>query len=223
MQKNTLSAFITGIDVDTVLQNKIDLAKQGLTLYKEQKRYADQAVLLQKLISIKPKPTINDYFDLTVAYYFAEQKPKSREEALKMIQNYPDQVYGYEWAYNNSLALDSVKKDSIAVPDAKKLNEFAAKDTVKYRKQYISTNRYLAAYYINDAKDKETALQYFNKWLEVDPANGDMIRQYIESIKKMPAQKGNNTRPNGNPPPPKPNSKASPVKTTTKTSVVKKP
>jgi hypothetical protein len=123
------------------------------------------------------------------------------------------------------MTLDSVKKDSIAVPDAIKLHEFAAKDTAKYRKQYISTTRYLASYYINDAKDKEKALQYFNKWLDIDQANKETIQGYIESIKKMPAPKGTgtNTRPNGNPPPPKPNSKASPVKTTTKTSVVKKP
>lgn len=66
--------------------------------------------MLQKLIEIKPKPTINDYFDLTLAYYFSANYGKSREEALRMVEKYPDQVYGYEWAYNSSITVDTLKK-----------------------------------------------------------------------------------------------------------------
>jgi hypothetical protein len=159
-------------------------------------------MLLEKMISLKPKPTINDYFDLALSYYFASNYGKSRETALIMEEKYADQVYGYEWAYNNSVAVDTVKKDSIAVPDALKLYEFAQKDTAKYRKQYINSIRYLAAYYINDAKDKEKSLEYFNKWLEADAANATTIQSYIDQIKKMPATKASSTRNGTNKPGP---------------------
>ena len=109
---------------------------------------------------------------------------KSRDAAQTIIQKYPQQVYGYEWSFNNAMAIDTVRKDSIAVPDALRLNEFSATDTTKFRKQYISSVRYLAAYYINDARDREQALVYFRKWLAIDPANAPTIQGYIDQIEK---------------------------------------
>ena len=53
----------------------------------------------------------------------------------------------------------------------------------------MSSIRFLAQYSYNIAKDKEKSLDYFAKWLEVDPANADAINSYIEQIKKMPAPK----------------------------------
>jgi hypothetical protein len=110
-----------------------------------------------------------------------------------MVQKYPQQVYGYEWSFNNAMAIDTVRKDSIAVPDALRLNEFSATDTAKFKKQYISSTRYLASYYINDARDRDQALIYFRKWLAVDPANAATIQGYIDQIEKSaaPARPGN--------------------------------
>lgn len=209
-----LNTYMKGVEYDTVLTSKIDYLKQGIAYFKEKKLYDKQAILLEKMMSIKPKPNLNDYFDLTYAYYFSQNYVKAMDDAKKMKELYPDQVYGHEWIYNISIAVDTVKKDSIAVPAALGLYEFAQKDTAKFRKQYLNTVRYLAAYYINVAKDKEKSLEFFNKWLEADPANQATISSYIEQIKKMPPPKS--TRPNGNPPPPKPNTKATqPVKSTT--------
>jgi tetratricopeptide (TPR) repeat protein len=217
--EEVMNTYLTGVDADTVVNSKIDFMKQGIAYFKDKKLYNNQATLIQKLISLKPKPNLNDYFDLTIAYYFDKDYPKAREEALGMIQKYPDQVYGYEWAYNVAIAVDTLKKDSIAFQDASALWAFAEKDTAKYRKQYISSVRYLAAYYINKEKNKEKALEFFNKWLEADPANAETISGYIEQIKKMPGGK-TGTRPSGNPPPPKPNTKATqPVKTTTSSAI----
>ena len=169
------STYMTGIALDTTVDAKIGFLKKGIAYFKENKQRDKEALMLQKLIELKPKPTINDYFDLTLAYYFGAQYTKSRDEALKMKQNYADQVYGYEWAYNNSITIDTVKKDSIAVPDALQLYEFSQKDTAKFRKQYINSVRYLAAYYINVAKDKEKSLVFFTKWLEADSANAPLV------------------------------------------------
>lgn len=193
------NTYIGGFSLDTTVVAKVDFLKKGAAYFKENKIRDKEALMLEKLIEIKPKPTINDYFDLTLAYYFDSNYVKSRNTASKMVVSYPDQVYGYEWMYNNSIAVDTVKKDSIAAPDALKLYEFAQKDTVKFKKQYLSSVRFLAAYYINQAKDKEKSLEFFTKWLEADPANSTAIQQYIDQIKKMPARQ--TTAPKGNAPP----------------------
>src|SRR6185503_16010404 len=95
--------------------------------------------------------------------------------------------YGYEWTFNASRAVDTLKRDSIAVPDALKLHAFSQQDTVKYKKQYISTSTFLADYYINTAKNKDSALIYFQKWHDNDSANATKVQEYIDQIKKMPA------------------------------------
>jgi len=180
------NTYMAGIALDTTAEAKVGYLKKGVAYFKENKIRDKEAQMIQKLIEIKPKPTINDYFDLTLAHYFSGNNAKSREAALLMRDDkYPDQVYGYEWALNNSIVLDSAKQDSIAVPDALKLYGFADKDTVKFKKQYISSVRFLAAYYINKAKDKDKSLEFFGKWLAADPANSPTIQPIIDQIKKM--------------------------------------
>jgi Flp pilus assembly protein TadD len=179
------NAYIKGAPMDTVISSRIDFLKQGATYFKTAKVRDREGDLIEEIIKLKPKPTINDYFDLTLARYFSADYVRSRATALTMIEKYPDQVYGYEWAFNNSYTVDTVKKDSVAVPDALKLYAFAEKDTAKFKKQYLTTVKFLGSYYINDAKDKEKSLEYFNKWLAADPANAPTIQKYIDDIKKM--------------------------------------
>lgn len=196
--EEVFSNYVTGVKVDTVLADKIDFLKQGAKFFKDNKKRGYEAQLIQMIIDLKPNPTINDYFDLTIANYFAPDYFKSREAALKMQEKFPDQVYGYEWAYNNAVAIttDTTLSDSlrtkynneIGAPDATKLYEFAQKDTVKYKSQYINAIKFLAAYYINVAKDKEKSLEFFQKWKSIDSANADAIQGYIDQIQKMPGK-----------------------------------
>jgi Flp pilus assembly protein TadD len=208
------NAYLKGAPLDTVLTSRIDFLKQGIAYFKTAKIRDKEGDLIEQMIAIKPKPTINDYFDLTLARYFTPDYGKSRAEAIKMIEKFPDQVYGYEWAFNTSNAVDTVKKDSIAMPDALKLYEFAQKDTAKFKKQYLTSVRFLSTYYINQAKDKVKSLEFFNKWLVADPENATAIQEYIKQIEKMPAKQS--TPPRGNTPPAKTTDKKLPEKTDTK-------
>lgn len=221
------NTYMAGVALDTTVDAKLGYIKKGVAYFKENKIRDKEALMIQKMIELKPKPTINDYFDLALAYYFTPNYAKSRETALLMRDTkFPDQVYGYEWAYNNAIAVDTVKKDSIAVPDALKLYEFSQKDTAKFRKQYINSVRYLAAYYINVAKDKDKSLEFFGKWLEVDPANAPTIQPIIDQIKKMQTKPSVPPRGNAIPPVKTTSSKKTPPVTTPKsktTTTAKKP
>jgi hypothetical protein len=186
--------------------------------------------MIQMVIDLKPKPTINDYFDLALAQYFAKNNDASRNTALKMIELFPDQIFGYEWAYNNGVAVttdttrpqafrDSLKKAWVG-PDALKMYEFAKNDTVKFKKNYISAVRYLGPFYINEMKDKEKSLEFFEKWLVADPANAPAIQDYIDKIKRMKVGPAG-ASPNGNQMPSKNSGNSQPVKSTSKTTAGK--
>jgi hypothetical protein len=212
------TTYIGGVALDTTVDAKVEFLKKGASYFKENKIRDKEALMLEKLISIKPKPTINDYFDLALANYFSGNYAKSREVALVMRDDkFTDQVYGYEWAFNNANAIDTLKQDSIAAPDALKLFQFAEQDTAKFKKQYINSVRFLAAYYINKAKDKEKSLEFFRKWLAADVANATTIQSYIDQIEKMPV-KPTNSKGSGAKPASKP---AAMIKKTQTKSVIK--
>ncbi len=193
------NTYMQGADIDTLAALKVDLLKKGVAYFKENKLRDIEAQLIQKIIQLKTKPIINDYFDLTLAYYFSGNYGKSRDMALVMKEKFPEEVYGFDWAFKNATMVDTLRQDSIAVPDALSLYEFAQKDTNKFKKQYISSVRYLAAFYINKAKDKDKSLEYFRKWLAADTANGAMIQQYIDQIEKMQTKPGTKPATGANP------------------------
>jgi tetratricopeptide (TPR) repeat protein len=229
-----MNAYVKGAPLDSVISSRIDFLKQGVAYFKASKIRDREAQMIQMVIDLKAKPTINDYFDLALAQYFSQQYEKSRNTAIKMTDLFPDQIYGYEWRYNNSIVVvtDTTRpepfRDSIklawAGPDALAQYEFTQKDTVKFKKQYVNSVRYLAQFYINMKKDKEKSLEFFDKWLAADPANADMIRQYRTQVEKMVIKPtGATSSPNGNQMPSKNTGTKDPAaKSTGKTTAAKK-
>ncbi|HWR32281.1 MAG TPA: hypothetical protein VN451_02045, partial [Chitinophagaceae bacterium] len=189
--------FVQGAQLDTVLSSRIDFLKQASAYFKENKIWDKYGLIVQKIIDLKTNPPINDYFDLMKAFYDEDKHTKSRDIALNMIEKFSDQVYGYDWAFKNSSRIDTLKRDSIAVPDAFKLYEFAQKDTIKFKNQYLSSVRFLAGYYFNN-RDKEKSLVFLPKWQSVDTARSSEIQGYIDAIKKMSTTPPSKTPNQGN-------------------------
>ena len=181
------NAYMEGLKVDTVLENKIDLLDKGAAFFKAKGQREREGDLLAAKAALKLKPSINDLFDIGRAYYFGAAHVKSYNAFITFTEKYPDEVYGWEWKFNNARILDSVKQDSIAVPDAVKLLEFSEKDTAKYKKQYLAAAGFLLGYYNNIAKDGAKALEYINKMLLVDPTNQSYldIKKTLEKSAKQ--------------------------------------
>jgi len=189
-EEMALNAYLEAIKADTVLSSKIELLKKISATFKARKIYDKQAIVAQMVLDLKPTPTLTDYFDATLAYYFDSAYGKSRELALKIEEKYPTEVYGWQWAFNNARAVDTVKKDSVAVPDALKLFEFVQKDSVKYKSLYTSTAIFLVDYYINYAKDATKALEFIKRAVAMDPAN-ETYKKIQEQIEKSMKRTGN--------------------------------
>ena len=60
-------------------------------------------------------------------------------------------------------------------------------DSAKYKNQIISAYYYLASYYNDVKKDKQKAVFYMQKVLEVDPTNAS-AQKVIEMLTKPPKQ-----------------------------------
>ena len=100
-------------------------------------------------------------------------------------EKFPDQPFGWEWMFNNANVLDTVKKDSIALPAAEKLLAFAQKDSVKYAKQISSSSYFLATYHLEKG-DKAKAIDYLKMMMNAtaDPAVKQSIQNNIDQLSK---------------------------------------
>jgi tetratricopeptide (TPR) repeat protein len=182
--------YIEGAKNDTVLDNKIELLRKGAAYFKGKGMREKEGDLLALLLQVRPKPSINDMFDATRAYYFSGAYTKSRDMAQKMIEKFPNEIYGYDWTLNNDKILDSSYTLNQAVPSAIQLLEFAQKDTAKYKKQVLAAAGFLVSYYANEAKDRDKAIVYLQKMLEVDPAN-ETLQKNLDLLKNPPKQSTN--------------------------------
>jgi tetratricopeptide (TPR) repeat protein len=185
------NAYLDAVKADTTVEGKVELLKQGAALFKKKGLREKEGDLWANLVQTRPKPSINDLFEATRAYYFGLAYPKSLEMALKMKEGFPNEVYGYEWTFNVLKVLDSSYKENKLVPAATEFFEFAQKDTAKYKKQYLASAGFLLGYYANDAKDGLKALEYLNKMLLLDPDNENLqkIKGPLEKSAKQASPK----------------------------------
>jgi predicted Zn-dependent protease len=190
-----LNAYLDAVKADTTIDGKVDLLKAAAANFKKRGMREKEGDITAVLIQTKPKAIINDYFDATRAFYFGLAYQKSLDMATKMIETFPNEIYGYQWKFNNLKILDSSYTDNKLVPSAIEYFEFAQKDTAKYRKDYLSAAGFLLGYYANEAKDGPKALEYLNKMLVLDPANENLlkIKPALEKSAKQPAPKSSST------------------------------
>jgi tetratricopeptide (TPR) repeat protein len=190
-----LTSIMEGAKMDTVVENKVQILKDAIAFFNSKRLYDKEAMVWEALLQIKPNPILNDYFAANLANY----RTKTYEGFVKgynyskiISEKWPEQSFGWEWMMNNAINIDTVKKDSILVPAALALMEFAKKDTVKYIKQMYNAASQLAVYH-NEKDENEKAIEYLKmmKASTKDPAAQEKIQQNIDLLLKprQPAQR----------------------------------
>ncbi|HVU84685.1 MAG TPA: hypothetical protein VHC50_07580, partial [Puia sp.] len=116
---------------------------------------------------------------------------------------WPAEIYGYLWCARSKQAQDdSTNSQGLAVEAYDKLASVGrgmdstakaagSADSTKYRSTIVSAYFYLAQYYNDIKKDKDTAIGYLTKVLEVDPTNA--TAQKFKDILSKPPQRQQST------------------------------
>lgn len=188
-----LKSYEDGIQADTSLENKINIVKDGIKFFEGKRKNREAAKLYDVLFTLKPESevNINELFYATLANYRDSNYVKSYDFASKMVTRFPDQPFGWDWKFNNAQIIDTVKKDSIAVPDAANLIAFTNGDTVKYAAQIRKAAYFLAIHY-NESRELDSAIKYMTmmKSATPDPAQKNSIQETIKKLEDaLAAQK----------------------------------
>jgi tetratricopeptide (TPR) repeat protein len=182
------------------------------TLPENKQRYLNEAIAVAKKLNDKPaiaelaaiyyngkrNPTNTDLYNWGFANYSAGNYKTADSIFCGIYESkYPDEIYGYLWCKNAKVAMDdSTGSQGLAVDAYIKLAEVArgidstakaanSADSTKYRSQAVGSYFALAQYYNDIKKDKETAVVYLQKIVEVEPTNATAIK-FIGLLTKKP-------------------------------------
>jgi tetratricopeptide (TPR) repeat protein len=170
-------AYLKAAKMDSVLSNQVKVLNEGIERFKKSGHKileADLRLLSYQLRGSQSSPA--ELFQIGIPYY----QGRSFERADSVFTAYatalPDSVYGWYWSALSKAQQDTTMEQGLAVPMYQKTLEIAAKDKVRLRSQGIASAGYLAGYYNNIKKDKETAITYLKQGLEFDPTNEALKR-----------------------------------------------
>lgn len=173
------------VALDSIESNKAAYLKMLAQKYTEQKDYLNAANTYAKVISVKPNFTNVDLFNAGYNFYAANKFDSSNRYFTIFTEKYPDDILGYYMLGNASAVIDSTNELGLAIPHYQKTIELGEKDLEKpnTKNRLLVAYRYFLGYYFNYKKDKDSALVYVNKALELDP-NDESMKSNKEFIMK---------------------------------------
>ncbi len=192
-EAEALTNYQTAIDLDTVMKNKTDLMTEAAAFAARSGNKTAAADWAGKLYNIKKEPTNRDVYDWGMANYQAGNYQTADSIFCDVYTTkYPTELFGYLWCARSAGAMDTTMEKGTAVEPYKRLIAFADTARDKYKSTLIQAHGYLAGYYANVVKDKDSAVASLQKILEIDPDNTS-AKQYIDALTKpapkQPAQR----------------------------------
>ncbi|MBC8035298.1 MAG: tetratricopeptide repeat protein [Chitinophagaceae bacterium] len=186
-EAEALANFETAVNVDTAYESKLQLMTDAAAFAKKIKNPVEESNWLGKAYALKKEPVNVDLYNWGYANYQAGNYAKSDSIFCQAYQTkYPTEIYGYLWCARSAGAQDTTSENGTAVEPYKKLIAFADTARDKYKATLLSAHSYLAAYYANVAKQKDSAISHLESVLELDPENAD-AKKYI-TVLKQPAK-----------------------------------
>jgi tetratricopeptide (TPR) repeat protein len=166
------------IALDTVPENKLGYVKDLAKSLYDEGRFVEAGKWYGKILSLNPN---YGKVDLYYAGYsdYRGGNYKGADSVFQLYQQkYPDDLYGWYLGARSKEGMDSAGTAGLAKPDYEKIIAIAdtVADKASIKDKLIPAYRYMVAYYYNVLKNAETANQFNDKILEVDPADATALK-----------------------------------------------
>jgi tetratricopeptide (TPR) repeat protein len=190
--------YSLAIQKDTLPENKTKILAQANELANRLGNKKALAAIARIIYMGIKEPSNSDLYKWGMANFQAGLYQTSDSIFCGIYETkYPEEVYGYLWCARSKRGEDdSLGSQGIAVDAEMKLAEFGrakdsiakaagSKDSTLYKRYVIENYSLLAFYYNNIKKDREQAVAWLQKILEVDPENPD-AKKYITALTAKP-------------------------------------
>ncbi len=183
-ETEALSSYQTAVDLDTAQASKMELMADAAAFAAKSGNRVEQARWLTKMYTSKKDPSNRDLYDLGYAHYMSGNYVTADSIFCGVYSTkYPTELFGYLWCAKSAAAQDTTLEKGLAVEPYKKLIVFADTAKEKYKSTLLQAHSYLASYYANITKNKDSAIAQLQGVLELDPSNAD-AQKYIDILKK---------------------------------------
>jgi tetratricopeptide (TPR) repeat protein len=166
------------IALDTVPENKLGYVKDLAKSLYDEGRFVEAGKWYGRVLDLNPN---YGKVDLYYAGYsdYRGGNYKSADSVFQLYQKkYPEDLYGWYLGARSKEGIDTAGTAGLAKPDYEKIIAIAdtVADKASIKDKLIPAYRYMVAYYYNVLKNAETANQYNDKILEVDPADATALK-----------------------------------------------
>lgn len=176
--------YKVGTELERDSSSIIKYYKTLADLTKQQKDYSERAKWLGKYYAANNKSTNVDLFNWGLAWFQAGNYEKADSVFAMYSEKYPQQVFGYYWRGRSKAAIDSTMELGLAIPYYLKVIEIGETDTTgNSKRQLIESYGYLAGYEVNENKNYNKAIEYFEKLLQLDPEN-EPAKKYVQILRE---------------------------------------
>jgi tetratricopeptide (TPR) repeat protein len=164
--------------LDSVPEKRIGYVKDIAKNYFDQKDYAKAGKWYGKVLDVD---TAYGKVDLYYAGYsdYLGGNYKSADSVFKLYQQkYPEDTYGWFLGAHAKEGMDSTGELGLAKPDYEKIIQIAdtTKDLSKIKDHLITAYRYMVAYNYNVQHNKDSAIIFNNKILEIAPTDATALK-----------------------------------------------
>jgi predicted Zn-dependent protease len=165
------------------LQPDKDYNGEIAAAYIKMKKYAE-AIEAYKLKITSGKANANDHFGIGRAYYFSKDYINADSSYAKVVDAQPELSIGYLWRAKANTQLDPKNEAWLAKTHYEMyISKVKPEEVEKNKKDLIEAYNYLAAYYADPKrKDCPNVKLYFQKILELDPANAQ-VKKVLAGLK----------------------------------------
>ena len=188
--------YMQGAAADSVNQNKIDFMTKAADFFKTKKCTKQEADMRWAIYNTRKSPNPAGLVNIAILYSQVGEYPKADSLLTTYITNFPDSIYGYDWKGRVNFSIDTTMTvepyASTFVSSYQKTLDIALTDKLRYKSQGTKAALFLAGYFNNIKKSRDSALMYVVKGLEIDSTNAQ-LKNIKEIFDKQPT-KGTNQK-----------------------------
>jgi len=183
--------YIQGAAADTVLTTKVDFMTKAADYFKTKGCKIQEADMRMAIYNTRKSPNPGGLFNLGLNYFQAGNLAKADSLFTAYNTVFPDSVYGYFWRGRTNYQLDTTMivepYATNMVQNYRKSLDISFKDKIRYRTQGTQSALLLAGYFNNIKSNRDSALMYVVKGLEIDSTNAQ-LKGIKEIFDKQPAK-----------------------------------
>jgi Flp pilus assembly protein TadD len=178
-----------GIARDTLMANKLDIVKSTAQYFIDNKDYAQAGKWYAKILNLKPDYGKVDLYYAGYNYYRGGNYQAADSIFGLYEQKYPDDIFGPYMKAHAEEGIDTSGVNGLAKPDYEKVIAIAdtSADKEKVKANEITAFRYMVAFYYNIKHDKDSAIYFNSKILELDP-NDAQAQANDKALRALPSQ-----------------------------------